>query len=222
MPKLNLTTFQKKVLLYFGQNKFGQNFYWTGGTLLSYYYLHHRKSVDLDFFSEDLYHDDEYLIFINNLKKDLKINKVLYEIKNNRRLLVLKKGEQTLKLELVFFPFPGIKKRQVLKKFKVKIDSLEDIMINKVLSTYQRNEVKDVYDLFFYLKNKPKYNLSQLVGLVEKKFGVSIDISLFVTKVQKLLADFKNIEPLLINNKKDLKKQITSFFESEFNRSLRI
>ncbi len=75
MKNIKLTPLQKDVFLFFGQNEFAKNFYWTGGTLLSYYYLHHRNSVDLDFFSEDLFMDNEYLIFINELKRKINAKK---------------------------------------------------------------------------------------------------------------------------------------------------
>lgn len=52
MPKIELTQLQKDVLFFIGKDFFGKNFYWTGGTLLSYLYLFHRFSVDLDFFQK--------------------------------------------------------------------------------------------------------------------------------------------------------------------------
>lgn len=36
MPKIKLSGLQKEILQFFGQNEFAQNFYWTGGTLLSF------------------------------------------------------------------------------------------------------------------------------------------------------------------------------------------
>ena len=35
------------------------NFYFTGGTALSEFYLQHRYSEDLDFFSENIFHAPE-------------------------------------------------------------------------------------------------------------------------------------------------------------------
>jgi len=76
MTNIKLSKLKKEALSFIGQDDFGKNFYWTGGTLLSYYYLHHRDSVDLDFFSNDLFHDDEYLIFINRLKQSINADKI--------------------------------------------------------------------------------------------------------------------------------------------------
>lgn len=221
MRQFKLTSLQKKALRFFGKDKFGQNFYWTGGTLLAYKYFHHRASFDLDFFSEDLFFDDEYLGFINKLKKSLKVQKIYYTIKSNRKIYNLKNSVENLKLELVYFPFRQIKKTNTLKEFDTRIDSLVDIMINKTLSSYQRKEIKDVYDLYFYLKNKPQYDLVGLTRLVEKKFGVAIEPILLLTKINALLDNFNTIEPLIFSKRKKLKTEIRQFFQEKFNLSVR-
>lgn len=200
MPNINLSKFQKDVLIFFGKDTFGKNFYWTGGTLLAYQYFHHRISADLDFFSNDLFTDEQCLEFINR-----------------RRLYLIERGKETLKLEIVFFPFPAIEKRKILPEFSLKIDSLTDIMINKTLSIYQRNEVKDVYDLYCYLNNRPKYDLSKLIDLVEKKFGVAIEQTLLLAKINELITNFDNLQPLLVTQQPELTKKVKTFFQRTFN-----
>jgi len=217
MAKFKLTALQKDVLKFFGQNAFGRNFYWTGGTLLAYAYFDHRNSVDLDFFSENLFRDDEYLIFINELKKKLKLQKVSYVLKNNRRIYRLKRGGEVLKIELVYFPFKSIEKKKKLKEFVVFADSLTDIMTNKTLSAYQRKEVKDIFDLYCYLGKKHRYNLEKLVTLVERKFGVSIELPLLLAKMLALLADFDKINPMIFDSDKNIKEKIENFFQKEFS-----
>lgn len=54
MAKSILTPGQKSILSALSEDKlFSINFCLTGGTALSEYYLHHRLSEDLDFFSEN-------------------------------------------------------------------------------------------------------------------------------------------------------------------------
>ncbi|MDP2741470.1 MAG: nucleotidyl transferase AbiEii/AbiGii toxin family protein [bacterium] len=218
MPKIELTHLQKEVLLFIGRNTFGRNFYWTGGTLLSYFYLSHRFSVDLDFFSENLFKNNEYLIFINELKKEIGADNITEIVRQNRRLYLIEKGKDNVKLEFVFFPFPAIEERKKIQEFSVKIDSLEDVMINKIHSTYERNEVKDIYDLYWYLINKPKYNFQKLISLVEKKIGVAIEPSLLIEKTYQLCDDINKLKPLLINNDKNISIKIKTFFQKEFNK----
>jgi predicted nucleotidyltransferase component of viral defense system len=48
-----LSKHQLDFLDFFSKEKrLRERFYFTGGTALSEYYLHHRRSIDLDFFSE--------------------------------------------------------------------------------------------------------------------------------------------------------------------------
>ncbi len=218
MPNIWLTPLQREVLSFFGNNSFGRNFYWTGGTLLSYAHFSHRFSVDLDFFSNDLFQDSQYIQFINELKKALRADKITETLQHNRRIYNIDRGKENVKLELVFFPFPSIEKPEKLDEFKIKADSLTDIMVNKTLSAYQRNEVKDGYDLYYYLSgNKPKYNLSELLKLEEKKFGVAIEATLFLAKINELINGLNLFKPLLLNPPKNLQKDMKSFFQKEFN-----
>ncbi len=221
MPKIKLTSLQKNALRFFGQDAFGQNFYWTGGTLLAYFYLWHRLSVDLDFFSADLYSDDEYLAFINRLKKQVGAKKIILTQQHNRRLYLIKRPRESIKLELVYFPFPAMEKRPRLKELSLTVDSLTDIMVNKILSTYQRQEPKDVFDLYRYLKAKPKYDLARLINLVEKKFGVAIEPVLLLAKINSLADSLNELRPMLVTAQPNLTRQVKNFFQEIFNRLMK-
>ncbi len=140
MPKIELTQLQKDVLSFIGKDSFCKNFYWTGGTLLSYFYLSHRFSVDLDFFSDDLFRDIEYSVFADRMKKTIGAGKIAKTTEKNRKIYFVERGKDNVKLEFVFFPFPAIGKRKKIKEFSVKIDSLEDIMVNKAHSAYERTK----------------------------------------------------------------------------------
>lgn len=217
MHNIELTQFQRDILKFFGKNQFGKNFYWTGGTLLSYHYLHHRYSFDLDFFSDDLFSDESYLIFINNLKKEIKAKKITLTLQQNRRIYLIERKKESIKLELVYFPFPPIEKRKLLPEFSIKIDSLTDIMVNKTLSIYQRQEPKDVFDLYHYLNNKPKYNLQKLIKLVGEKFGVAIEPVILIAKINELANQLDSISPFLIVPQENLVKKVKKFFQEIFN-----
>lgn len=217
MPDIKLTKLQKDILSLFGKNNFAKNFYWTGGTLLSYFYLHHRDSVDLDFFSDELFLDDEYLKFINDLKSSVKADGVKFNLDKNRRLYFIKRGKETVKLELVYFPFESIEKKARLEEFSLQVDSLTDIMTNKILSTYQRSEPKDVYDLYCYLDDEPKYALSKLTALVEKKFGVAIELALLLAKINELSDGLESLQPLLLKPEKNLSRKVKNFFQEIFD-----
>jgi len=217
MPNIQLSQLQKDILIFFGRNKFAKNFYWTGGTLLAYKYLCHRTSLDLDFFSTDLFTDDQYLTFLNQLKKQVEAEKITLTLQQNRRLYLVERGNESIKLELVYFPFPAIEKMVSLPEFSIRVDSLTDIMVNKILSTYQRQEPKDVFDLYCYSSNKPKYNLQKLIKLVERKFGIAIESTALFAKINELAAQLDLISPLLLTPQKDLTKKVKKLFQNIFN-----
>ena len=225
---MKLTKLQKDILSFLGKNSFGKNFYWTGGTLLSYQYLHRRDSIDLDFFSDELFLDDEYLKFINDLKTKNEVTKVRFNLDKNRRIYLVERKKENVKLELVYFPFKSIEKKTWLKEFSLKADSLTDIMVNKILSIYQRNEPKDIYDLYCYLNpvrdwlfnranRKLKYDLPKLTKLVEKKFGVKIELSLLLAKINELANNLDVIHPLLLKKENNLSQEVKNFFQKIFN-----
>ena len=67
MGKTILTTIQQKALDSIASDTIVKNhFYLSGGTALATYYLHHRLSEDLDFFSEN----EIDIPWLNTLSKD--------------------------------------------------------------------------------------------------------------------------------------------------------
>lgn len=157
-------------------------------------------------------------IFINQLKKAAKAKKISFTAELNRRLYLISNERESVKLELVYFPFLTIEKRKVLKEFGVRIDSLANLMANKIFSAYERAEPKDIFDLHSYLTKKPRFNLMRLIKLAEKKFGVEIEPLILFGKINELADKLDLLTPLLLKPEKNLRKKVKSFFQLEFNR----
>ena len=169
-----LSEFQKSCLGQVGESELSKYFYWSGGTALSYFYLQHRFSEDLDFLSPDLLPDDYLLAQVRKLAKNLQIKKIEEKKRFNRNEFILKKGKKVLRIEFIYYPFNSLKKPGQLKDLKIKIDSLEDIATNKTQAIFERVEPKDTFDLYWILKRK-KIKFLTLFRWVEKKFGLEID-----------------------------------------------
>lgn len=150
------------------------NFYLTGGTALAEFYLQHRLSEDLDFFSENEFEAQSISVFLEKIKKEAKIKKVEYQQSFNRNLffLDLTDGDK-IKMEFTYFPFERIEKRQ--KIGDLYIDSLLDIAVNKVFTIYQKPRSRDFVDLYFILKKDEKLLLDDLIKKAQIKFGNYID-----------------------------------------------
>lgn len=173
MTEKILTKNQIEILKKIGKNKFlTENFYLTGGTVLAAFYLNHRLSEDLDFFSE---HEFDLLsldIFFTQIRKDLKISKIDYQSSYNRNLFFLHFPDEILKIEFTFFPFRKIDKG--IEKYGIEIDSILDIAVNKLFTIYQRTKARDYIDLYFICQ-KQNLKIKNLIKLAKAKFDWHID-----------------------------------------------
>ena len=107
-----LTLRQKAFLMAAGKDDFiAGNFYLTGGTALAVFYLGHRYSEDLDFFSEKEIDPLALDVFFKKIKPLLGIAKTDFQQSYNRNLVFLEYGDgEILKTEFTHFPFPRIEK----------------------------------------------------------------------------------------------------------------
>jgi len=94
-----------------------KNYYWTGGTVLSEFYLHHRDSQDIDLFIES---HEVYLPPIANFmqifKKLTKAKSLTHETYLGLESFRLEYGKTDFKVDFSYYPFPRIDKG---KKWKI-------------------------------------------------------------------------------------------------------
>ncbi|MBU4332171.1 nucleotidyl transferase AbiEii/AbiGii toxin family protein [Patescibacteria group bacterium] len=171
--KTILTNNQRKILEIISQdNSLTENFYLTGGTALAEFYLGHRLSEDLDFFSEKEFDSSTIAVFWQKHQKSLGIKKVAYEQSFNRQLFFLKLKNETIKTEFTYFPFPRVEKKKKINKLD--IDSLTDIAVNKIFTIYQKPRARDFVDLYF-ICSKQGWNIDDLARTAKSKFDWHID-----------------------------------------------
>lgn len=212
---------QKKVLKLFAKSDLKDKFYWTGGTLLSFFYLHHRQSKDLDFFSNKPFDYNQIIAFVRELKKQLKLSKI-EEKKIFDRWEFFLHNKEGLRIEFALYNFPRL---CPLKKWQgILIDSLDDIAANKTMALFDRNDPKDLVDLYFLLTKKG-YNVKTLLRLAEKKFGIKLSESSFWSESYKSLENLKEISPLLLakssKEKKKIIQEIKEYFYSKSTNYLK-
>ena len=172
--KTILSSNQKKILLLLSREpQISGNFYLTGGTALAEFYLHHRLSEDLDFFSEKEFDPQAVFIIFSKLKKAAGIKKIDFQQSFNRNLyfLELSSGE-TIKTEFTYFPFPEIEKRKKIDG--ILVDGLLDIAVNKIFTVYQKPRARDFIDLYF-IAQKTGWTIGELVKKARIKFDWHID-----------------------------------------------
>ena len=132
-----------------------ENFYLAGGTGLTLQ-LGHRKSFDIDLFTEKEFNVERYSEIILNLK-----GRILREERGTIDAIV-----DGLKLTLLFYPY------KMLSEFHnfagIRLADIKDIACMKIVAISQRAEKKDFYDLYEILQN---ISPSELKNLFLEKYG---------------------------------------------------
>lgn len=169
-----LTRHQRALLEAIGENKLlAGHFYLSGGTPLAVFYLQHRYSEDLDFFSEKEINLVGLQSFFKARKRQLGITKIDFEQSYNRNLFFLHfRDGAVVKTEFTYFPFPRIEKGP--KHYSVSCDSLIDIAVNKLFTIYQRTKMRDYIDLYCICRKK-HHTIADLTKKAKIKFDWHID-----------------------------------------------
>lgn len=210
MGKVKFTPPQRVVIEAFKKEpSLSKDFYFTGGTALSVFYLGHRESEDLDFFSEESFSAP---LIVATMERWSKAHKFSFEISQVEKVLIFivkfKDGERT-RVDFSHYPYKRLRRGLLVDTLTV--DSLTDIAVNKLLLVNQRMNVKDFVDLYFLLNLKtPRFSFWDLIEGVKKKFGFEIDPILVAADFMKVEEfDFlpKMIKPLEIAALQDYFKE---------------
>lgn len=149
------------------------HFYLTGGTALAEFYLHHRLSEDLDFFSEQEFEPQNISVILKKIQLSGGIKKMEFQQSFNRNLFFLYTETDVIKTEFTYFPFTRIERKQKLGDLF--IDSLIDIATNKIFTIYQNPRARDFIDLYFILTQNLAPTLDSLIEKAQIKFDNYID-----------------------------------------------
>jgi hypothetical protein len=158
---------QKQLLAAFSRSPLAGSFYLSGGTALAAFHLGHRLSDDLGFFTEREVPVEAVLEFLRGLEMGVPDYQHLFD----RRIFLLPAAPgAALKVEFTRYPFP--RREGGSEIGGVRIDSLRDILANKLLMLTERSEPKDFVDLYCGVHAPGAPAIDALVDDAEKKFGV--------------------------------------------------
>jgi len=148
-----LTHLQKKILLHFSKLPDQEAFYLTGGTALSAFFLNHRRSNDLDFFT-----NVEQVIQPISQELETSLKNEGFSVERLRALhsfveLSVSSGDESTVVHFALdSPFRFEQPATLEEIPGLKIDSLIDIATNKLLALFGRAELRDFVDIYFILK----------------------------------------------------------------------
>lgn len=186
-----------------------KKYYFTGGTVLSEFYLKHRLSKDIDLFSEKEVHLPSIAKFIK--KTALKLSAT--EIKQDQYLglytfFFVIPGKEDFKVDFNYYPFPRIEKGKIWRGLA--IDSLLDIAVNKIHTLYMKPRAREYVDIYFILE-KTKYSLEDLIKFAKIKFDWHIEPLQLARRFLEVIS-FKDYPEMLVPFNQ---KGIQNFFMQE-------
>ncbi len=181
-----------------------KNFYLSGGTALSSWYLHHRESYDLDFFSDRPFDGDKITYWIKQnadklsyqslaVNDDFGFYSFFFRYPDNGRL----------KIDFAHY----VSKRMTKGIYwnGLEIDSMYDIAVNKIHTIRTHPRERDYIDLYCILK-ETKWNIDKLLVDADSKFAFTTGI-LQVIKHFLKAAEITDFPKMLIPfDKKDMQE----------------
>jgi len=130
-------------------------FYLAGGTAI-YYYLKHRESVDLDFFTQKNFNFFQYEHLIRPYTILFKSKDTIHaEIKN-------------VKVSFFYYPYKLLKPLNQIND--ISIAHLEDILCMKINAIINRGSRKDFTDVYFIMKEL-SISPEKCIELFQTKYG---------------------------------------------------
>lgn len=177
-----LTPQQSTVLELLASNVFlREKLYFTGGTALSAFYLNHRYSDDLDFFSNEKLDPFQLNAVVQGWADKLHITYTSRQVEDTYLFFLKYSNDYELKVDFAYYPYLNIE--ELVDVEGLKVNSKKDIAVNKCVTVSQRFDVKDFVDLFYLLK---EYSIYELHGLANKKFNRDYDLILLAADLLKV------------------------------------
>lgn len=194
MEKTILTSKQLDFLeLAQAQASITKRFYLTGGTALAEFYLKHRRSDDIDLFSEKEVAPTVVESFLKGISLKLGVYKTIKEQFLGLYTYKLQyKDKESLKVDFNYYPFPRIEKGIYFGKLEV--SSIYDIAVNKLHTISMKPRIRDYIDLYFIFKTT-KYSPEKYLHRMRIDSQIKFDWPLEAKNLMVALLrikDFKN------------------------------
>lgn len=178
-----------------------REFYLTGGTCLSRFYVEKRYSDDLDFFTNQ---SPRYSFAIKNIKKALQNSfEVIIEVESKD--FTRFKVDDLLQVDFVndtAFRY----KEPIINEKNYLLDNIENILSNKITAVIGRDNPKDVFDIYLIWKNY-EIDWKEILESAHQKAGFSDE---------ELIIRLKSFPRELLSEIKVIDKAFLDSFDTDF------
>lgn len=190
-------------------------FYLTGGTCLSRFYVEKRYSDDLDFFTNQ---SPRYNFAIKNIKKALQNS---FEVTSEVESKDFTRFKINDLLQVDFVNDIAYRyKEPIVNEKNYLLDNVENILSNKITAVIGRDNPKDIFDIYLICKFY-KFDWEDILQSAHKKAGFSNEELIVRLKSfpQELLNEIKIIDKTFLNNFDTDFKTIIDDIDSVLNKN---
>jgi predicted nucleotidyltransferase component of viral defense system len=197
-----LTPFQEEFIIALARTPLQEPFFLTGGTALAAFYLQHRISEDMDFFTEEEGQVSRVIPIVKDITSALGGE---LDIKRNFRSYVeffVTKGEDALRCDFALDSPYRLQPKVFRKEYGISVDNVLDISCNKLSALYDRGEPKDFVDVYFI--DREVIPFEKLVEEAKKKHvGLeSYSLAVALAKVEEIRLLPRMLKPVTIDELK--------------------
>ncbi|MFQ6002810.1 MAG: nucleotidyl transferase AbiEii/AbiGii toxin family protein [Candidatus Zixiibacteriota bacterium] len=162
-----LTSLQQDFIKFFATTPLKDSFFLTGGTALSAFYLEHRVSEDMDFFTEEEGQVPQVLPLLQEIVSKLGAQlEIRRSFRSYLEVFITGKKEM-LRCDFALDSPYRLEKKIFRQEYGIYVDNVTDISSNKLSALYDRGDPKDFVDIYFIIEvciSKGTIHLSFLVG----------------------------------------------------------
>jgi predicted nucleotidyltransferase component of viral defense system len=192
-----LTPFQKRLLKAIGSSSLGEHFYFTGGTALSAFYLRHRYSEDLDFFTADPTAVTRAAPVLEEIAQNLDAQVSFTRMLGSfLECFFLDEQGEEIKIDFAQESPYRLQPTVLDNTYGIHIDNVIDIACNKLSALFDRAEPKDFVDVYFICQETMSFE--KLEALTKKKH-VGLDdywLAIALQRVRQVSLLPRMIKPL--------------------------
>jgi predicted nucleotidyltransferase component of viral defense system len=163
------TNFQEEIIKQLSQTALKDSFFLTGGTALSVFYLKHRYSEDLDFFTEIPGAVSSIFPVLEDIGKKINLSIEARRTFNTFTELIITSSKKEEMVILHFAQDAPYRLEPTIynDEYGIYIDNLLDISCNKFSALFDRHDMKDFVDIYFIDREKMKFE--ELYAHAKKK-----------------------------------------------------
>lgn len=199
-----LTPLQRQTLSLIGQSSLTNSFYLTGGTALAAFYLYHRYSVDLDFFTPDPMAVTRVPSTVEEVARNLGATVTFTRTLDTFLECYLRSPEgERVQMDFALDTPYRLEPTHLDQELQINIDNVTDIACNKLSALFDRAEPKDFVDIYFLCQEL--FSFEQLLALARQKH-VGLDdywLAVALRRVENIELLPKMIKPVSIDELKE-------------------